>query len=162
MGKIGIKHTLTLMKRLIFLWCVLSTTVLHAQYNQANLKLAQPAENANPYKFQNLQLYPIRANEVFRAHHRKNPKYVTLKDALEKNKVAITEKSAGGSVNTLYIENVSRDTIIVLSGEVVQGGKQDRVIAQDFVLYPRSGKKDVSVFCVEHGRWQTKDDGTSF
>ncbi len=33
MGKIGIKHTLTLMKRLIFLWCVISTTVLHAQYN---------------------------------------------------------------------------------------------------------------------------------
>src|SRR6185436_2793758 len=59
-------------------------------------------------------------------------------------------------------ENISKDTVMVLSGEVVQGGKQDRMIAQDFILYPKSGKKDVSVFCVEHGRWQPKDQGMEF
>jgi hypothetical protein len=151
------------MKYLLLLLCCVAgcVTASNAQYNKANLKLGKPAGTTNAYLFKNLQLYPIRANDVFRAHHRNNAKYVTLKEALEKNKVEITETSEG-TVNTLYIENTSRDTIIVLSGEVVKGGKQDRVIAQDFVLYPRSGKKDISVFCVEHGRWQAKEDGAAF
>jgi hypothetical protein len=51
---------------------------------------------------------------------------------------------------------------MILAGEVVQGGKQDRMIAQDFVLQPGSGKKDISVFCVEHGRWTEKKDGRAF
>jgi hypothetical protein len=132
-------------------------SALFAQYNAQNLKLESSA-SVNQYVFENLQLYPIRANQTFVTEHKNLGNYVTLKDALEKKKVAITEFS-GGSVNTLYIENISSDTVMILSGEVVQGGKQDRVIAQDFILPPRSGKKDVSVFCVEHGRWQTKKGG---
>ncbi|MBL0743839.1 ARPP-1 family domain-containing protein [Chryseolinea lacunae] len=126
-----------------------------AQYNKINLKLEQPVA-ASPYKYQYLQLYPVRANAVFQASHKNIGKYVTLREGLKTNKAVITEYNRG-EVNTLYIENVSKDTIMVLSGEVVQGGKQDRVIAQDFILYPKSGKKDIAVFCVEHGRWQPKE-----
>src|SRR5688572_6030382 len=110
-----------------------------AQYNAQNLKL-ESATNVNQYQFENLQLYPIRANQTFIVQHQNLGNYITLEDALEKKKVEITEFS-GGSVNTLYIENISSDTVMILSGEVVQGGKQDRVIAQDFILPPKSGKK---------------------
>lgn len=153
------------MKHLIlFCLCALvSMPVLRAQYQLENLTLESRAQAAqDKYTYQKLQLYPIRANNTFRSHHKDVAKYVTLKEALEKKKVVISEKSRSGTVNTLFIENVSSDTVIVLSGEVVQGGKQDRVIAQDFVLYPKSGQKDVSVFCVEHGRWSPKDGDTSF
>jgi len=145
------------MKPSLILGLILLCIGLHAQYNSINLKL-EPAISSSPYLFENLQLYPVRANQAFLKEHKNLGNYVPLKDALEKKKVEITEYSRG-SVNTLYIENISSDTIMVLSGEVVQGGKQDRVIAQDFILAPKSGKKDVSVFCVEHGRWQTKTGG---
>lgn len=145
------------MKTFIIIGLLFSTSALLAQYNTQNLKLESSA-SVNQFVFESLQLYPIRANQTFISEHKNLGNYVTLKVALEKKKVAITEFS-GGSVNTLYIENISSDTVMILSGEVVQGGKQDRVIAQDFILPPRSGKKDVSVFCVEHGRWQTKKGG---
>ena len=153
------------MKNLI-LFCfaaIVSTSHLLAQYKSENLKLdSRAVASGNKYLFQNLQLYPVRANKTFLTYHKGLSKYSTLKEALERKKVAITEQSDGGTVNTLFIENISKDTIIVLSGEVVKGGKQDRVIAQDFILYPKSGRKDVSVFCVEHGRWSPEDGDTSF
>ena len=148
---------------LVLLFVLTAIIPMQAQYNQVNLKLDQQTPQ-NKYRFEKLQLYPIRANQAFEEYHKDVSSYVILKEALEKKKVAITEYNgrSGGEVNTLYIENISKDTIMVLSGEVVQGGKQDRVIAQDFVLYPHSGKKDISVFCVEHGRWQQKEDGMAF
>src|SRR6185295_12245187 len=88
-------------------------------------------------------------------------KYETLKNALDKKKVVVTE-SKDEEVNNLFIENVSKDTVMILAGEVVQGGKQDRMVGQDVILYPKSGKKDLSVFCVEHGRWQPKESGKEF
>jgi hypothetical protein len=59
----------------------------------------------------------------------------------------------GAQVNKLYIQNNSDDTVYVMAGEVVKGGQQDRVLGQDMILPPNSGKVDISVFCVEHGRW---------
>ena len=63
----------------------------------------------------------------------------------------------GARVNTLYVQNTSKDTIYIMAGEVVKGGKQDRVLAQDMILPPNGKKVDISVFCVEHGRWSYKE-----
>lgn len=60
---------------------------------------------------------------------------------------------AGDEVNKLYIQNTSKDTVFIMAGEVVKGGKQDRVIAMDMVIPPNSAPVDLSVYCVEHGRW---------
>jgi hypothetical protein len=142
----------------IFLFgCV---SLANAQYNKDNLKLETSA-TANGYKFKNLQLYPIRANKSFETAHKDVSRYTTLKEAMQRKKIAVTEQGSG-DVNTLFVQNISSDTIIILAGEVVQGGKQDRMIAEDFILYPRSGKKDISVFCVEHGRWQANQSGGAF
>lgn len=59
----------------------------------------------------------------------------------------------GPDVNSLSIENNGDDTVFVMQGELVRGGNQDRVVAEDFVLMPHSGKKDCPVFCVEQSRW---------
>jgi len=142
----------------------MSISSIKAQYNAINLRL-EPASPEKRFTFQKLRLYPVRANNAFFVCHKDVGKYVTLQEALEKKNVAISEYgngSSSGAVNTLLIENVSTDTIMVLAGEVVQGGNQDRMIAKDFILYPKSGKKDVSVFCVEHGRWQPNRGDMSF
>jgi hypothetical protein len=75
-----------------------------------------------------------------------------------------TEYSYGsdGEVNALYIENISNDTIYLMAGEVVKGGKQDRVLAQDIILSPGSGRTEIPVFCVEPNRWSYASSDRSF
>lgn len=147
------------MKNFLIIILLLAVWPATAQYNKENLKL-EAAMARNGYG--NLVLYPVRANQAFHTAHKSIKSYTTLDEALRKKKLRITESSQDGSVNTLFVENISRDTIMILAGEVVQGGKQDRMIARDFILYPNSGKKDLDVFCVEHGRWDEKSDGISF
>ena len=68
-------------------------------------------------------------------------------------------------MNTLSIENRSSNKhIYIQSGDIVKGGKQDRVISQDIVIRPKSGKVPLSAFCVEQGRWTNRgnEDVKSF
>ena len=118
---------------------------LHVNYDEATI--------AKNYTYENLRLYPVYANENFKSEFKTVGKYLTLQDAIAKSKIKITEKDNGGSVNNLTIENISRDTIIIICGDVVKGGKQDRIIQNDILLRPKSGKQDLKVFCVESGRW---------
>jgi hypothetical protein len=59
----------------------------------------------------------------------------------------------GDQVNTLVLVNNSRQPLLLLAGEIVTGGKQDRVIAKDRIVPPGSDPIDLSVFCIEPGRW---------
>ncbi len=56
-------------------------------------------------------------------------------------------------VNQLVLVNSSKRPLILLAGEVVTGGKQDRVVGKDRIVPAESDPVDLSVFCVEHGRW---------
>lgn len=128
-----------------------------SQYTYKNLQVnyLETGATAQNYTYQNLRLYPVYAKQTFTNEFKSVGKYMTLQDAIAKNKVKITENSNSGDVNTLRIENISTDTIIVITGDVVKGGKQDRIINKDLLLKPKSGKKDLPVFCVESGRWSS-------
>ncbi len=56
-------------------------------------------------------------------------------------------------VNTLVLVNNSTRPLLLLAGEVVTGGKQDRVIAKDRIVPSGADPIDLSVFCIEPGRW---------
>src|SRR5271165_3880978 len=62
-------------------------------------------------------------------------------------------RASGDEVNRLVLVNNSDRPLLLLAGEVVTGGKQDRVIGVDRIVPPKSGPIDLSVFCVEPGRW---------
>jgi hypothetical protein len=40
-----------------------------------------------------------------------------------------------------------------MAGDVILGGKQDRVIGKDTIVPEGADRMEVGVFCVEHGRW---------
>lgn len=146
-------------------------------YHSANLHTESPSEK---HRYGGLQLYPIFASQIFLAHHKQLGPYWSLQEALDQKKILITELTGGNGrrnspaseehdsehdqaeVNRLFIENISSDTIIILGGEVIRGGKQDRMIAQDFMILPHSGKVDIAVYCVEHGRWSGSEDTAIF
>jgi hypothetical protein len=140
-----------------------------AIYHSENLYTEPPSEK---YRYGSLQLYPIFASPFFLTYHQQLGPYLSLQEALDQKKIVITELTAKenqhiapsaaqehdhvvdeADVNRLFVENISSDTIIILGGEVVRGGKQDRMIAQDFMILPHSGKLDIAVYCVEQGRW---------
>lgn len=73
------------------------------------------------------------------------------------------ENYRGDEVNTLVLVNNSKRPLLLLAGEVVTGGKQDRVIAKDRIVPAGADPIDLSVFCIEPGRWTGSSDsfGTS-
>ena len=65
----------------------------------------------------------------------------------------------GDQVNTLVLVNNSDKPLLLLAGEIVTGGKQDRVIAKDRIVPAGADPIDLGVFCIEPGRW-TEDTAT--
>ena len=158
-------HSLTfktkVMKSLFLCSCIFLSVSAFTQYTYKNLDIKfnlNETEQKN-YTHQNLRLYPIKARQSFTDTFKTVGKYMSLKEALAKGKVIITEQIGGAQVNTLTIENISSDTVMVMSGEVITGGKQNRIIGKDLILLPHSGKIDLSVYCVEAGRWETVSSG---
>jgi len=78
--------------------------------------------------------------------------YMTLDEAQKAGLVVITERG-GGSVPIVIIKNRGNRPIFIMAGEVIIGGKQDRMVSYD-VLIPPCEEIEVSVRCVEHGRWR--------
>ena len=56
-------------------------------------------------------------------------------------------------MNRLVLVNNSDRPLILLAGEIVTGGKQDRVVGKDRIVPPKSDPIDLAVFCVEPERW---------
>ena len=96
--------------------------------------------------------------------------FITLDEGIRSGEVVVTEVGnlhstmrrrppyqtrpyQGAEVNRLVLVNNSKHPLILLAGEVVTGGKQDRVVGKDRIVPAESDPVDLSVFCVEHGRW---------
>jgi hypothetical protein len=86
-----------------------------------------------------------------------NDALLVLDEAMAAGTVKIRE-IADGSVNSLTFVNKAEQPVFLLAGEVIIGGKQDRIIGRNTVI-PAKSTQAVPVYCVEHGRWDgaTKD-----
>lgn len=64
-----------------------------------------------------------------------------------------SSQSFGGDVNRLLLINHSDSKLILLAGEMVVGGKQDRIVQKDRLVASKDKPTVIEVFCVEQGRW---------
>ena len=76
----------------------------------------------------------------------------TLEEARASGALAITERAAP-TVPELVVENRGKAHVLLLAGEILVGGKQNRVLREDILLPPLSGPRPIGVYCVEQGRW---------
>lgn len=115
--------------------------------------------------FKNLKLIPVKRTDsseiIFQQN---NQSFYSLKTALKKGWVKIKERGnyMVDNINVLVIENNSNETIFIRSGEMVTGGRQDRVIAADTILL--AGKKEytIPVYCIEESRWSEHERKFSY
>jgi len=114
--------------------------------------------DAADLQYKNLRLLPVIADENFIQQNAGAAELLTLQEALAQARFRITEKKPFGrqedqeAVNALLVQNKTEMPVFLMAGEVVQGGQQDRIIAQDAVIAGRS-LLHIPVFCVEPGRW---------
>jgi hypothetical protein len=120
-----------------------------------------------PIRHGNLTVFPVLA-----AKSHETDGFLTLDEGLKSGDVIVTESGSlgplvrprhphdpayrpggGAQVNQLVLVNNSKRPLILLAGEIVTGGKQDRVIAKDRIVPAESDPIDLGVFCVEPGRW---------
>lgn len=121
----------------------------------------------SPISHGNLTIFPVVA-----AKTHDTSDFLTLDEGIRSGEVVVTEVGnmhamvrrpmpnyrPGPQVNTLVLVNNSKRPLILLAGEIVTGGKQDRIVGKDRIIAPESDPVDLSVFCVEHGRWTETSD----
>jgi hypothetical protein len=127
-----------------------------------------------PIRYENLTVFPVVSSTSYDAGA-----FLTLEEGLSRGEVLIQEQGEdsiirdrgvvrpavqsynGPSVNQLVLINRSKRPLILLAGELVSGGKQDRVIGKDRIVPVGAEPLPLNVFCVEHGRWSAGSQFTA-
>jgi hypothetical protein len=134
-------------------------------HSNGDVTLAQPGWRlSQPITYENLTIFPVVSPD-----DASTSEFATLDEALASGDALVTEQGAsmrrmrdgsvapysatGPQVNQLALINRGKRPLILLAGEVVSGGKQDRVIGKDRIVPVGAQPLPLDVFCVEHGRW---------
>jgi len=123
----------------------------------------------DPIRHGNLTVFPVVAAKSY-----PTGEFLTLDEGLRSGEVEVSEaghvqglirrhsvpaiRNDGAQVNRLVLVNNSKRPLLLLAGEIVTGGKQDRVIGKDRIVPAESDPVDLSVFCVEPGRWDATSE----
>ncbi len=121
----------------------------------------------DPVAYENITIFPVVSSST-----QDTSPFLTLDEGLSSGEVIVSEQGAAGlarsrdgrpvavpqysngaSVNQLVLINRSKRPLLLLAGELVSGGKQDRIIGKDRIVPVGSEPLPLDVFCVEHGRW---------
>jgi hypothetical protein len=120
-----------------------------------------------PVTYENITIFP-----VVTSYTQNTSAFLTLDEGLSSGDVVVSEQGAAGlarsrdgrpipapqntsgaSVNQLVLINRGKRPLLLLAGELVSGGKQDRIIGKDRIVPVGAPPLPLDVFCVEHGRW---------
>ncbi|HKS39871.1 MAG TPA: DUF6569 family protein [Blastocatellia bacterium] len=142
------------------------TATAQAQNRVAINATANPLHPAwrisSAISFNNLTVFPVVSDEPT-----STDEFITLDEGLRSGKVIITELGTDGrsrrirrnrvsdnaDVNKLAVTNRSGKMLVLIAGELLVGGKQDRIVGNDCIVSSTNKPVPINVFCVEHGRW---------
>lgn len=121
-----------------------------------------------PIQYENLIIFPVVSSQSA-----DTAGFATLDESLGSGEAVVTEGGAnvirrsrdgrpvsipqqqGASVNQLVLINRGSKPLVLLAGEMVSGGKQDRIISKDRIVPPGAEPIPLDVFCVEQSRWSS-------
>ncbi|MGC8833611.1 MAG: ARPP-1 family domain-containing protein, partial [Armatimonadota bacterium] len=86
-----------------------------------------------PISYRNLTVFPVTGPEQF------DVEFLTLDEALRQGVLEVSEVGSG-RVSEVRVENTSNRYVFMMAGEVIVGAKQDRMIADDVLVPPKSGR----------------------
>jgi hypothetical protein len=120
-----------------------------------------------PVRYENMTIFPLIAKSGA-----DTSVFETLDEGLASGEVLVTEHgneylrrardgstapspvyNSGAAVNQLVLINRGKKPVLLLAGEVVAGGNQDRIVGKDRIVPVGGEPLPLDVFCVEHGRW---------
>ena len=121
-----------------------------------------------PVVYENISIFPVISSNA-----QDTGGFLTLDEGLATGEVVVAERGSegmarsrdgrvvipdydrrtGATVNQLVLVNRSKRPLLLLAGELVSGGKQDRIIGKDRIVPVGAPPLPLDVFCVEHGRW---------
>ena len=131
------------------LLAILSLLLVGGAASAQSAAAAGPYRIADPVQYENLSVFLIHGKNE--AEH---PNVLTLQEAMAKNILRVHETS---DVNELAVENTSAEyEVFIQSGDIVKGGKQDRMLSVGVIVPANSGRMPIEAFCVESGRWQQR------
>jgi len=157
----------------VLMFLSLALTVFDLGPRGSSSRTAGPGSSGwqivGPIRYQNLTIFPVVSSE-----NADTSGFATLDEALAHGDVIISEQgdylrrtrggrippgfSTGPQVNQLVLVNRGKRPVLLLAGEVVSGGKQDRIIGKDRIVPTGAAPLPLDVFCVEHGRWTGESD----
>jgi hypothetical protein len=111
-------------------------------------------------EYKNLKVIPIRN----KAGGGPGKPMLSFGRAFQTGKISVSERGTASTENVhwLRVNNNSGQPVFVASGEVVLGGRQDRMITKDTIIQSSGGDQYIPVMCVEEGRWSDKEKKFSY
>jgi hypothetical protein len=149
---------------LAFLWTPSASPLAPPPKPEGDWRLLEPVT------YENITIFP-----VVSASGHDTSVFLTLEEGLSSGEVIVREQGSeslartrdanrtipppdyrsGPAVNQLVLINRGKRPLLLIAGELVSGGKQDRIIAKDRIVAPGAEPLPLDVFCVEHGRWSS-------
>lgn len=113
------------------------------------INISSDIELLTPQVHENIAIIPLKSERSY-------TDILTLKKGLELG-LAKVEECEVSQVNTLIVKNYSVNPLILVDGDEVVGGDQNRIVNATILINAKSSMK-IPVSCTEQGRWAYKSE----
>ncbi|WP_205509378.1 ARPP-1 family domain-containing protein [Longitalea arenae] len=143
-----------MLKKMIFLCLLFMYKIVPAQLTYQTLYV----DYDSAWTYKNLKIIPIRP-KGWAGPARVVPGVISLSQGLANGSVVVSERGSAATENVhwLRINNNGTESVYIGSGEIILGGRQDRMVSKDTILPPSRKDQYIPVMCVEEGRWSNKE-----